>query len=336
MAFVRVIERGSAVLRFAAYALAACLMAPVSAAAADVCENRPLPFDADQTGELNASDCPTTPFRNSVSEIWTFDATIGERIVVAMNRVTMSDPYLIIVDAAGFWVAVGDDVAGDRDARAEFNVLKTGTYRAIATSFARDPLTDYGTYAIRLSRMTTPTAPILWSVIVVGNQVTLTWSPSLSYSPVLGYTLEVGSSSGMTDIGVFWVGPTMQVVAAAGPGTYFVRVRGHNASGAGTPSVEKMVLVYGEVPSAPRNFSAAVHGRRVTLAWSAPDFGAVDGYEIVVGSTPAASDLGVFFVGALTNVTTGDIAPGIYYARVRGLNAQGRGPESNEIVVIVF
>jgi hypothetical protein len=62
----------------------------------------------------------------------------------------------------------------------------------------------------------------------------------------------------------------------------------------------------------------------------------VDGYEIVVGSAPAGSDLGVFFVGSLTNVTTGDIAPGIYYARVRGLNAQGRGPESNEIVVIVF
>jgi hypothetical protein len=215
------------VLRFAAYAaLAACLIAPAPVVAADTCETRPLPYDADQTGELDASDCSTTSLRNSTSEIWTFDAVIGDRIVVMMNRKTMSDPDLLIVDAAGFWVAVGDDVAGDRDARAEFNVLKTGTYRAIATSFAREPLTDYGTYTIRLSRMITPAAPILWSVTALGNQVTLTWSAALSSSPLIGYTLEVGATSGATDIGVFWVGPTTQVVASAGPGMYFVRVRG--------------------------------------------------------------------------------------------------------------
>jgi hypothetical protein len=87
-----------------------------------------------------------------------------------------------------------------------------------------------------------PAAPPSLSASVTGNMVTLEWS-----APPVGlatdYLLEVGSTSGATDLLATRLGARQRLVASAPPGTYYVRLRGINAIGAGPPSRELLVVV---------------------------------------------------------------------------------------------
>jgi len=69
-----------------------------------------------------------------------------------------------------------------------------------------------------------------------GATVTLRWTAPSSGGAPTGYVVEVGSASGQTDIGVFSVGAVTTLTTTAPPGTYYVRVRAANGSGAGAAS----------------------------------------------------------------------------------------------------
>lgn len=77
---------------------------------------------------------------------------------------------------------------------------------------------------------------------VNGRDVTLTWRVT---PPVRGFVIEVGSATGVTDIGRFPIGFAASTVTAVGvpPGTYFVRVRGVNGTVVGPPSNEVVIVV---------------------------------------------------------------------------------------------
>ena len=129
---------------------------------------------------------------------------------------------------------------------------------------------------------------------------------------------------------------TLTVPPSLAPGTYYLTVVAENASGVSAPSNEALVTVGSSctVPGAPISFSATSNRDIVTLSWAPnPSGGAPAWYLLEVGSTSGAADLGVARIGV-----PGIQQPalnGTYYVRVRGENACGIGPASDERVLVV-
>jgi Fibronectin type III domain/Uncharacterized protein conserved in bacteria (DUF2135) len=90
-----------------------------------------------------------------------------------------------------------------------------------------------------------PAAPTNLAAQITGNQVTLTWAPS-GGNAASSYIVEAGSSSGQSNVVVFDTGNAASTLGATAPnGTYYVRLRGRNACGAGAASNEVIVSVPG-------------------------------------------------------------------------------------------
>jgi hypothetical protein len=122
------------------------------------------------------------------------------------------------------------------------------------------------------------------------------------------------------------------------PGAYFVRVRARNALSVGPPSDEVM-FVSGSAssPPEPPGFPgfAIDASRRVLLGWLPPR-GPLTGYLVEVGTALYKSDIGVFPIsGSATSLPIAGVPPGIYYVRMRSVNAQGASVPSYDITVIV-
>jgi len=186
-----------------------------------------------------------------------------------------------------------------------------------------------------------PGAPQGLAANVFGSTLTLTWSPPASGNPPTSYVVEAGSTSGGVDVANFSTGSTATSFSAtlAGGGTLFIRVRAANAAGVSPPSNEILVTI-GSSPSPPGAPSALfpiVKGSTVTLNWMRPlTGGAATSYIVEAGSSSGASNVAVIDTqsAAPTFVATG-VGSGRYFVRVRGFNAAGVGPASNETVVIV-
>jgi predicted phage tail protein len=74
-----------------------------------------------------------------------------------------------------------------------------------------------------------------------GPEVTLRWTaPVGGYAPT-GYVIEAGSAPGLANLAVLHVGNVVNFTTTAPPGTYYVRVRAVNASGASLASNEIVV-----------------------------------------------------------------------------------------------
>jgi hypothetical protein len=88
----------------------------------------------------------------------------------------------------------------------------------------------------------------------------------------------------------------------------------------------------GQLPAAPRALAGSVRDRVVTLSWQAPTTGgAVSGYVIEIGTSPGATNIGMVATDLSTTWTYAELPDGLYDFRVRGRNAAGTGPASNEI-----
>ena len=90
---------------------------------------------------------------------------------------------------------------------------------------------------------TPPSAPQALTAAVSNSTLTLSWT-----KPVIGcnpsaYELQVGTAPGLSNLGTYRLGATPGFVANAPSGTYFMRVVGRNAIGAGAPSNEIRVIV---------------------------------------------------------------------------------------------
>jgi hypothetical protein len=84
------------------------------------------------------------------------------------------------------------------------------------------------------------------------------------------------------------------------------------------------------VPGVPGVLSAAVYDRSVSLRWQAPiDGGAPSGYVIEASATLDFSNATLVPVGLVSELTAPNIAPGVYFVRVRAANAVGLGAPSN-------
>ena len=85
-----------------------------------------------------------------------------------------------------------------------------------------------------------PAAPDITTVAVVGRSVSLAWTLPPGAT---GSRLEVGFTTGATDLVIPNDTAALTLVADAPPGTYFARLRAVNACGTGAPSAERVIAV---------------------------------------------------------------------------------------------
>jgi hypothetical protein len=94
-------------------------------------------------------------------------------------------------------------------------------------------------------------------------------------------------------------------------------------------------VVAAAVPGAPQNLTAAVDTDTVTLTWAAPSSGgAPSSYVLDASLSPGGPVIASFPVAGTTLTVTG-VPNGVYYARVRAVNADGSSLPSNEVAVVV-
>jgi hypothetical protein len=86
-----------------------------------------------------------------------------------------------------------------------------------------------------------PQAPTGLIAFGGGSIVDLRWNRSAGGYAATGYVIEAGSAPGLADLATLHVGNVTRFVTQAPPGTYYVRVRGINASGPSAASNEIVV-----------------------------------------------------------------------------------------------
>jgi hypothetical protein len=92
---------------------------------------------------------------------------------------------------------------------------------------------------------------------------------------------------------------------------------------------------YAQAPAPPLNLTALVTGNTVMLEWQPPASGSAPlGYIMEASLTPGGVAVGLFAVES-TSVTVSSVPTGVFYVRVRAVDAQGVGAPSNEVVVAV-
>lgn len=188
-----------------------------------------------------------------------------------------------------------------------------------------------------------PAAPTSLAASVSGPTVVLTWTAPAAGDPPTSYVLEVGSTSGQSDLVNSDTGSSSSTLIATSvpPGTYYARVRARNAGGTSAASNEVAVVVTGTCNSAPfaptdlRAFNPGGSPSDITLTWNAPGTGCPPtSYRIEAGSAPGGSDLVSFSTGnGETSFTALGVPSGFYYVRVRAVNGAGASGFSNELLL---
>ena len=181
-----------------------------------------------------------------------------------------------------------------------------------------------------------PGTPRNLSAAVNGTTVTLTWQPALSGGSVTTWVLEAGSNTGLSDLAIVPTGTQTSVTFTGVPsGYYYLRIRGRNALGTGSPSNEIEVPVNCPAPAPPRNFAFTRSGTTLTFSWAPPLTGGALAYRGEFGNGPGLANLLVAEVPG--SILGGSIsAPrGTYYARLRTRGTCGLSAVSNELTIVV-
>jgi hypothetical protein len=175
-----------------------------------------------------------------------------------------------------------------------------------------------------------PSAPGPLLGLVTGTSVHLAWKSSFAAGAATGYVLDVDGSA-QTSIPL---GPAEQAAFTAVPGgTYTVRLRALNASGASPPSAPLVVSIpstCSRPPQVPAGLWIERSGSLLTASWDPPAAGpAPAGYVVAV----SGALLGDFPTGERT--LTGAVAPGHYEVSVRAVTPCGFGPATPAQVIVV-
>jgi subtilisin family serine protease len=196
-----------------------------------------------------------------------------------------------------------------------------------------------------LQNVNAPFAPQDLRVEFFNNIVTLSWNLGTGSPAALGYFIDVGTAPGLSNYGAFNTGSPATRLTATPPtaaGSFYIRVRAYNQFGVSGPSNEVRLDITaggggpcGAVPGTPTGLFATVVESLVTLTWNQPvTSGAITGYVLEAGSGPGITDILRAPLG-VTTAFSGVAAPGLYFVRVRAVNACGQSAPSNEILVVV-
>lgn len=96
-----------------------------------------------------------------------------------------------------------------------------------------------------------PNQPLLGTPAVTGNRVTLTWSPAAAGCAATSFTLQAGSSPGLSNIAMVNAAGAQTFSASAANGVYYLRVVAQNPFGTSAPSNEMSAIVGVAPPTVP-------------------------------------------------------------------------------------
>jgi hypothetical protein len=179
---------------------------------------------------------------------------------------------------------------------------------------------------------TAPAPPASLTASVNGTLVALGWAAGSGGCPATGFLVRAGSAPGVVDLANLPVGNVTGLQATAPPGTYFISVVAQNAFGTSAPSNERAVTVSSSctIPGAPIAFAVGSAGSTATMSWAPPTTGGTPtSYLLEAGTAPGLANLGSLSVGGVS-FSASMPSSGTYYLRVKGQNACGVGPASNE------
>lgn len=269
------------------------------------------------------------------------------RADVAGTRVTLSwSPPSTGGAPLGYGIDVGS-APGTSDIRANLNVgnvlrvaasLPRGRYYARVKAYnAVGVGPSSSDVTITVGARKRPRSPLGLSGSWNKSVAVLSWTASsedgTGEDAPASYVIQAGTASGLANLATVRVGNTTTFQAAVPPGVYYVRVVAVNDMGVSDPSNE-VVLRPVAATGRPSQLASAGEGRTVQLTWQQPSTGdAPAGYLLEAGSAPGLANLAVMRVGRQLTFTT-TAPPGVYYVRVRAVDAAGvAGEASNEIVV---
>ncbi|HUE85230.1 MAG TPA: fibronectin type III domain-containing protein [Vicinamibacterales bacterium] len=156
----------------------------------------------------------------------------------------------------------------------------------------------------------TPGAPTNVQASVIGNTVNMSWSAPASGAAPNGYVVVARTIAGQL-LATVPVGNVTTLGVAPPNGVYALSVRASNAVGDGPESASVTVTVPQAVaaPSAPTSY---------ILSASAPGRGVIATVQLIG-----------------TSVTFPGVPGGTYDLRLTAVHAEGTGPVSNEVKVVV-
>ena len=256
-------------------------------------------------------------------------AAAGSTVYGTTRFTTIEQPERIVATDAATGVAVPFAPGGNlNDAFAA-----SAEYIAVGLASALPPIEFRETMAVY--RTPRPGAPRALTATVSGPTVTLGWQPGLPPAAT-SFAVEVGTTAGGSNVGVFPVGTATRVSGGLAAGTYFARVRSMRGSDTGGASSEAIVTVPAPStpPGAPGTLTASTANGVVSLSWGAAAGNATT-YVVEAGSAAGLTNIGSFATGHLDTTFVTPAPPGTYYVRVRAANAFGIGAPSNEITVVV-
>jgi hypothetical protein len=180
-------------------------------------------------------------------------------------------------------------------------------------------------------------------------RVTMAWKASGGSCVPAFYEIDIGWTTGAINQVYETIGPQTTFSAGWGRvlfGLWYVRVRAVNGINKSGTSNE-IALTVGitsnctAAPSQPTNLQATAIGTTVRLFWNGSagvgGGGLPTSYVVEAGSAPGRTDLvpGLVMGSGSTTLVSSNVAPGIYYVRVRAKNDCGTSPPSNEASVTV-
>jgi hypothetical protein len=181
-----------------------------------------------------------------------------------------------------------------------------------------------------------PGPPTGFVASTAGLQLSGLWTAPSTGGVPTGYVVEASATPDFTGAILLSFTQTsfsLQAPESVAGQTFYLRVRGVNASGAGAPSHVQTVTFAGGVPGPPPSFTVGAVGLQLTGAWTPPSTGGVPTSYLVEVSTTGgfASVLTSFVVPTGTSFTVtapAEVAGQTFYLRVRGVNASGAGAPS--------
>jgi len=167
--------------------------------------------------------------------------------------------------------------------------------------------------------------PLNFQATASGNVVTVSWLAPAGGAAIGGYALEIATRPDFAPVAHALVFASAGTYSGPIPnGRFYFRVASAAVGGGvSAPSATRIVDVnLPQAPGAPVLTVTLPAPHLITLAWTPAPGGAPQSYTLHAGSTPGASDVGVWPLGLATSAT-GPLPPGTFFVRVVASNTAG-------------